>query len=97
MPCAGLELLQSYLLVHDDWMDQDDERRGGPTLHKLFADRTSNRHLGASLSVLAGDLGNGFAIELVAGRHDARAAARRAPCACSGRCSKTWCGVRRST
>src|SRR5687768_11628957 len=26
-PCAGLELLQSYLLVHDDWMDQDDERR----------------------------------------------------------------------
>lgn len=66
-PCAGLELLQSYLLVHDDWMDQDDDRRGGPTLHKVFAERTGNRHLGASLSVLAGDLGNGFAIELVAG------------------------------
>ena len=63
--CAGLELLQSYLLVHDDWMDQDDERRGGITLHKLFAERTGDRHLGASLSVLAGDLGNGFAIELV--------------------------------
>jgi geranylgeranyl diphosphate synthase type I len=66
-PCAGLELLQSYLLVHDDWMDQDDERRGGPALHRVFADRTGDRHLGASLSVLAGDLGNGFAIELVAG------------------------------
>ena len=66
-PCAGLELLQSYLLVHDDWMDQDDERRGGATLHKVFADRTRDRHLGASLAVLAGDLGNGFAIELVAG------------------------------
>jgi geranylgeranyl diphosphate synthase type I len=64
--CAGLELLQSYLLVHDDWMDQDDERRGGPALHKLFADRTGDRHLGASLAILAGDLGNGFAIELVA-------------------------------
>lgn len=64
--CAGLELLQSYLLVHDDWMDQDDERRGGITLHKLFAERTGDRHLGASLAVLAGDLGNGFAIELVA-------------------------------
>ena len=64
--CAGLELLQSYLLVHDDWMDQDDERRGGITLHKLFGERTGDRHLGASLAVLAGDLGNGFAIELVA-------------------------------
>ncbi len=66
-PCAGLELLQSYLLVHDDWMDQDDERRGGPALHKLFADRRNDRHLGASLAILAGDLGNGFAIELTAG------------------------------
>ncbi len=66
-PCAGLELLQSYLLVHDDWMDQDDERRGGPALHKLFADRRHDRHLGASLAILAGDLGNGFAIELTAG------------------------------
>jgi len=66
-PCAGLELLQSYLLVHDDWMDQDDERRGGPALHKLFADRRGDRHLGASLAILAGDLGNGFAIELTAG------------------------------
>ena len=74
---AGLELLQSYLLVHDDWLDQDDERRGGPALHKLFADRTKDRHLGASLAILAGDLGNGFAIELVAG--SAMAPERRAP------------------
>lgn len=66
-PCAGLELLQTYLLVHDDWMDQDDERRGGPSLHKVFADRSGNRHLGASVAILAGDLGNAFAIELVAG------------------------------
>jgi geranylgeranyl diphosphate synthase, type I len=63
--CAGLELLQSYLLVHDDWMDQDDERRGGTTLHKLFGERRKDVHLGASLAILAGDLGNGFAIELV--------------------------------
>ncbi|MET0341981.1 MAG: polyprenyl synthetase family protein [Polyangiales bacterium] len=62
---AGLEVLQSYLLVHDDWMDQDDARRGGTTLHKVFADRTGNAHLGACLAVLSGDLGNAFAIELV--------------------------------
>jgi geranylgeranyl diphosphate synthase type I len=65
-PCASLELLQSYLLVHDDWMDQDDERRGGTTLHKLFGERRKDRHLGASLAILTGDLGNGFAIELLA-------------------------------
>ncbi|MDB4990060.1 MAG: Geranylgeranyl diphosphate synthase [Myxococcaceae bacterium] len=64
--CAGLELLQSYLLIHDDWMDQDDERRGGTTLHRLFADRLRDRHLGASVAILAGDLGNAFSIELVA-------------------------------
>ena len=63
--CAGLELLQSYLLIHDDWMDQDDERRGGVTLHKLFAERLDHPHLGASVAILAGDLGNAFAIELV--------------------------------
>jgi geranylgeranyl diphosphate synthase type I len=63
--CAGLELLQTYLLIHDDWMDQDDERRGGTTMHRLFADRYKNGHLGASIAVLAGDLSNAFAIELV--------------------------------
>ncbi len=64
--CAGLELLQSYLLVHDDWMDQDGERRGGVTLHRKFHQRHNDEHLGASLAILAGDLGNAFAIELVA-------------------------------
>ena len=63
---AGLELLQSYLLVHDDWMDQDNERRGGTTVHRLLGARHGNPHLGASLAVLVGDLGNALAIELVA-------------------------------
>ena len=29
---VALELLQAYLLVHDDWMDGDDVRRGGPSV-----------------------------------------------------------------
>jgi geranylgeranyl diphosphate synthase type I len=51
-PSLGVELLHAYLLIHDDFMDQDDVRRGGPTLHRaLGGDR-----LGASLALLAGSL-----------------------------------------
>lgn len=64
---ASLELLQSYLLIHDDWMDEDDERRGGPAVHYAFAKRHQNRHLGESLGVLAGDLASTFSWELFVG------------------------------
>jgi geranylgeranyl diphosphate synthase, type I len=68
-PAAALELLQSYLLIHDDWMDQDDERRGGRTLHRQFAEEHTNAHVGASLAILAGDLANAFALELFSRGH----------------------------
>lgn len=55
--CAALELLQSYLLIHDDWMDGDDERRGGPSVHAaLRAARGGDPHIADSLAILAGDL-----------------------------------------
>jgi geranylgeranyl diphosphate synthase type I len=62
---AALELLQTYLLIHDDWMDQDDERRGGPAVHYAFQRRHRNLHLGASLGILAGDLASTFSWELL--------------------------------
>ncbi|MEM9189768.1 MAG: polyprenyl synthetase family protein [Myxococcota bacterium] len=62
---AALELLQSYLLIHDDWMDQDDERRGGPAAHVALAKAHQNEHLGASLAILAGDLASAYASELI--------------------------------
>ncbi len=62
---AAIELLQTYLLIHDDWMDQDDQRRGGPAIHRLLADARQNEHLGASLAVLAGDLAGTYAWELL--------------------------------
>ncbi len=61
---AALELLQSYLLIHDDWMDQDDERRGGPAVHILY-ERSHSKHDAAALSVLAGDLASTYAWELM--------------------------------
>ena len=61
---SGLELLQAYLLVHDDWMDGDETRRGGKTLHVRFAERWG-RHLGDAAAVLAGDLCSAWARELL--------------------------------
>lgn len=53
---VAVELLQSYFLVHDDWMDQDNTRRGSPTVHADLARRFGDAHLGACGGVLAGDL-----------------------------------------
>ena len=63
--CAW-ELLQAYFLVHDDWMDGDTTRRGGPTAHVTLAARHGDAHLGASLAVLAGDLGSALAHRVIA-------------------------------
>jgi geranylgeranyl diphosphate synthase type I len=51
---ASLELLQGYLLVHDDWMDGDDVRRGGPSVPALMRKRFADD--GDAASILAGDL-----------------------------------------
>jgi geranylgeranyl diphosphate synthase type I len=56
---AALELLQGYLLVHDDWMDGDDVRRGGPSVPAMMRSRFG-RHADAA-SILAGDLACGWA------------------------------------
>lgn len=64
--CASLELLQTYLLIQDDWMDGDEERRGGPSVHAALRRTHRDPHLAASLAILAGDLAAGFAFELIA-------------------------------
>lgn len=62
---AALELLQTYLLIHDDWMDQDEQRRGGPSAHILLRDQVGgNAQLGDALAILAGDLASSYAWEL---------------------------------
>ncbi len=63
---AALELLQTYLLIHDDWMDADEERRGGPSVHVALRGKDGrDAHLGASLAVLAGNLASAHAWELL--------------------------------
>lgn len=62
---AAFELLQTYLLVHDDWMDQDLVRRGGPAVHASLRAKVGDAHLGDSLGILAGDLAGTLAWELL--------------------------------
>lgn len=64
---AALEVLQSYLLIHDDWMDGDDVRRGGPAVHAALGQKLGDAHLGASLAILSGDLGSAYAQRLFLG------------------------------
>ncbi|MCA9610425.1 MAG: polyprenyl synthetase family protein [Myxococcales bacterium] len=74
---ASLELLQTYLLIHDDWMDRDDERRGGPSVHAaLRAAHGGEDHLGASLAILAGNLASACAWELMTRGEHSRAVER---------------------
>jgi geranylgeranyl diphosphate synthase type I len=65
MAGVSLELLQVYLLVHDDWMDGDDTRRGGPSvpalMRALFKAEPPSRADAAS--VLAGDLASAWSKE----------------------------------
>lgn len=63
---AVFELLQTHLLIQDDWMDQDAVRRGGPSVHRALAEHTGQEHLGHSLAILASDLALAYAHQLLA-------------------------------
>ncbi len=56
-PASGIEALHAYSLIHDDLpcMDDDDERRGRPTVHVRWGD---------AVAVLAGDALQALAFEL---------------------------------
>jgi geranylgeranyl diphosphate synthase type II len=58
-PACAIEMIHTYSLIHDDLpcMDDDDLRRGKPTLHKVY---------GEGMATLAGDYLLTFAFEVIA-------------------------------
>ena len=70
--CARLELVHTFSLVHDDLpaMDDDDERRGRPSVHVAF---------GEGVALLAGDalLAEAHHLALAYGRSEPPASSQR--------------------
>ena len=69
---ASLELLHASALVHDDYMDASDTRRGRPSTHRRFGGehretgwRGDPEQYGAAAAILLGDLLLGWADQLL--------------------------------
>ena len=61
---AAIEIFHTYSLVHDDIIDRDTVRRGGPSVHTEYSAYAKNtyqlsqgeaEHFGLSMGILAGD------------------------------------------
>ncbi len=56
----SIELIHSYLLIHDDIMDKGSERRGVPTVHEIAKDMYKSEqdpiHIGNSVAICYGDV-----------------------------------------
>jgi geranylgeranyl diphosphate synthase, type I len=70
--CASLELLHASALVHDDYMDASDTRRGRPATHKAFEAlhreqgwSGNPQQYGAAAAILLGDLLLSWADEML--------------------------------
>jgi len=70
---AGIEVFHTWTMVHDDIIDRDAKRRGGPTVHEAFRRRAiaelefeeeEAEHYGTSVAILTGDVQHGWTISL---------------------------------
>jgi geranylgeranyl diphosphate synthase type I len=65
--CVGIELYRHAILVHDDIVDMDDQRRGGSTLHKKFTDSYSpyNTRFGEAAAIFTGNIAYALAVRAI--------------------------------
>lgn len=72
---AVMELLQSFLLIHDDIMDRDRLRRGNPSVYAQYDDMgraesiDDHLHFGESLGICTGDVAIFIATGIIADSH----------------------------
>ncbi|GFP32885.1 geranylgeranyl diphosphate synthase, type I, partial [Candidatus Hakubella thermalkaliphila] len=75
---AAVEVYHTWTLIHDDIIDRDERRRGGPTVHRAFSQRAQRElgygkkeadHYGISIGILVGDQLQGWATSLLSELH----------------------------
>lgn len=71
---AAVEMFHTWTLVHDDVIDRDDMRRGGPTIHKMGESIAADEmgypaqaasEYGKNLAILAGDCQHGWTVSML--------------------------------
>ena len=69
---ASLDVLHVSALMHDDYIDSSDTRRGGPSAHRRFEEVHRHQgwlgdsaHFGAAASILLGDLYLAWSVSMV--------------------------------
>lgn len=70
----SMEMAETYLLIHDDIMDNGCLRRGGPTIHEIYRhraderyhDRVNARSFGVSIALCAGNIASALSYEIIA-------------------------------
>jgi len=60
-----IEFMQSYLLIHDDILDNSDLRRGKPSMHKIYEAEHVDPYFGKSIAILAGNLCAAFMYDAI--------------------------------
>ncbi len=68
----AIELLHSFLLIHDDIIDRDARRHGVATVHERYkkigqkiAPKKDNNHFGNSMALIVGDIASSMANEIM--------------------------------
>lgn len=60
----AVELMHNGLLIHDDFVDNDETRRGKPTMHKVYLNK-NGEHYAASMAIITADVGIFWANEII--------------------------------
>lgn len=72
---AAIEIFHTWSIVHDDIIDRDDTRRGGPSVHAQFREQGAAAfgmepdeaaHYGVTVALLTGDAQMGWVVDLLA-------------------------------
>ncbi|MBO3800170.1 MAG: polyprenyl synthetase family protein [Candidatus Brockarchaeota archaeon] len=62
--CSGIELYRQSILIHDDLVDMEEMRRGGKTIHRVFAEGFDKR-LGEGVAIFLGDIAYSLAVQTI--------------------------------